>query len=224
MSQTDFWSVDVSTDYVLDHGSKSRRCDQCEGIEVGWAIGSPECYLCKKTGGAAMETCIRCGCGAHVRGQVFVDGVGAEGHHVVHAEVKWVELEDGEVVRHQCRGVHPGRWVGGMCPTCCCEVARSQMKERGGGWVSEVVQERMQRMEELVAFNVSCTMQRGGGSRRARARAGSIHGGQGVETGRPGGQDGTGSSGIGAECGSVSGDMYDGVASMEVDAGELCLD
>ena len=78
-------------------------------------------------------------------------------------------------------------------------------------------------MEELVALNESRTMQRGGGSRRARVRAGIIHGGQGVETRMPGGQDVTDSSGIGAERGSVSGDMHDGVASMEVDAGELCL-
>ena len=169
-----------------------------------------------------METCIRCGCGAHVRGQVYVDGVGAEGHHVVHAEVNWVELEDGEVVRHQCRGVHPGRWVGGMCPTCCCEVARSQMKERGGGWVSEVVQERMQRMDELVAFNESCTMQRGGGSRRARARAGSIPRERGAEIGRTWAQDGAGSSGAGAGHVSASGGAHGRVAGTEVDAGRLC--
>ena len=133
VSQTDFWNVGVSTDYVLYHGCKSGRCIQCEGIEVGWAIDSPVCYLCKKAGGAAMETCIRCGCGAHVREQVYVDGVGALGHHVVHAEVKWVKFEDGEVVIQHCEGVHPGRWVGGMCPACCCEVARSRLRERGGG-------------------------------------------------------------------------------------------
>ena len=97
------------------------------------------------------------------------------------------------------------------------------MRERGGGWVSEVVQERMHRMEELVALNESCTMQRGGGSRRARVRAGISPGGQGVETGRPGGQEGVGSSRIGAERESVSVDVRDGVSNMEVDAGESCL-
>ena len=170
-----------------------------------------------------METCIRCGCGAHVREQVYIDGVDALGHHVVHGGVRWVEVEDGEVVIQHCVGVHPGRWVGGMCPTCCCVVARSRMRERGGGWVSEVVQERMQRMEELVALNESCTMQRGGGSRRARVRAGISHGGQGAETGRPGGQEGVGSSRIGAERESVSVDVRDRVSNMEVDAGESCL-
>ena len=45
-NQTDFWSVGVSTDHVLDHGCKSGRCSQCEGIEVGWARGSSACYLC----------------------------------------------------------------------------------------------------------------------------------------------------------------------------------
>ena len=98
------------------------------------------------------------------------------------------------------------------------------MREKGGGWVSEEVQERMQRMEELVAHNVSCTMQRGGGSRRARARVGNTQGGQGVAIGRTGVQDGAGSSGTGAECGDVSGDTHDRVVGMEVDAGELCLE
>ena len=62
-----------------------------------------------------METCIRCGCGAHVREQVYIDGVDALGHHVVHGGVRWVEVEDEEVVIQHCVGVHPGRWVGGIC-------------------------------------------------------------------------------------------------------------
>ena len=27
-----------------------------------------------------------------------------------------------------CKGVHVGRWVGGMCPICFCELAASMME------------------------------------------------------------------------------------------------
>jgi hypothetical protein len=166
-----------------------------------------------------METCIRCGCRAHVREQVYIDGRGGLGYHVVHDKVRWVEVEDEGVVVQQCGGVHPGRWVGGMCPTCCCVVARSSMDERRGGWVSEVVQERMQRMEELVAFNVSSTVERGGGGTRGRARPGIMQEGPGGETRGSVGQGPADLSGTRVGRRSVSEGMHDRDADMEVDTG-----
>mgnify|MGYP001336299700 CR=1 FL=1 len=72
--QMDFWSVSVGTRHVLDRGRKAGRCSQCEGIEVGWVGGEAPCYGCKRTAGGSMETCIRCGCRAHVREQVYING------------------------------------------------------------------------------------------------------------------------------------------------------
>ena len=217
--QMDFWSVSVGTRHVLDPGRKAGRCSQCEGIEVGWVGGEAPCYVCKRTVGGSMETCIRCGCRAHVREQVYINGGEGLGHHVVHDKVRWVEVIDGEVVVEQCGGVHPGRWVGGMCPTCCCVVAKSSMNERRGGWVSEVVQERMQRMEELVALNVSRTMERGGGRSIGRARLGNMQEVPGGETRGSGGQGSADVPGVGVGRRSAAEGTHDRDTDMEVDTG-----
>ena len=81
-----------------------------------------------------MECCIRCGQQAHVREQVYVDGANGFGHHVVHKGVKWVTVDsEGVADVKSCKGVHVGRWVGGMCPMCCSEVSSARMDAEGGG-------------------------------------------------------------------------------------------
>ena len=108
-----------------------------------------------------MECCIRCGKQAHVREQVYVDGANGVGHHVVHKGVKWVTVDgDGVADVKSCKGVHVGRWVGGMCPMCCSEVSSARMDAEGGGGASEAVRDRTRARDELVATNIESTQGR----------------------------------------------------------------
>ena len=76
---------------------------------------------------------------------------------MVHDSVKWVgridddDLEGLEV--RCCDGVHPGRWVHGMCPMCCCAVVKER-EDHGGGEVSEVVRQRLRGLEALLISNL----------------------------------------------------------------------
>ena len=160
MKQTDFWSMERGVDHSLGIRERSGRCDGCGGVKVGWVIGIRPCYLCKQSGGP-IECCIRCGNQAHVREQVYVNGANEFGHHVVHKGVKWVTVDsDGVADVKSCKGVHVGRWVGGMCPMCCSEVSSARMDAEGGGWASEAVRDRTRARDELVATNIESTQAR----------------------------------------------------------------
>ena len=170
----------------MDIGAKSGRFGGCEGFMVGWASGLTPCYLCEQNGGP-VECCIRCGQQAHVREQVYVGGVEGFGHHVVHEGVRWVSVDaNGEAEIQYCNRVHVGRWVGGMCQMCCCEVASVRIDTEGGGWLSEVVRDRIRVRDELVAANIESTRVRGAGHSRTGTRRGGAMGADGFNVGRSG--------------------------------------
>ena len=113
-----------------------------------------------------------------MREQVYDNRSGGRGRHMVHAGVKWMGRSDDDLEGLEvrcCDGVHPGRWVHGMCPMCCCEVVRER-EEHGGGEVSEVVRQRFRRLEALLVSNLER-------SRREVEPAELIHGGD-VRVGR----------------------------------------
>ena len=110
-----------------------------------------------------------------MREQVYVDGAGGFGHHVVHKGVRWVAVDDdGEAEVQYCTGVHVGRWVGGMCPMCCSEVSSARMSEEGMGWMSEMLRDRIQARDELMASNIASTQARGAGHSEGVLRQGGI--------------------------------------------------
>ena len=131
----------------LEPGEMLSRCGGCGGIRVGWGDSIIQaCALCGKTGGPG-RSCIHCGQFWHIREMVFVKEGEQRGRHIVHDQVQWV-IKDGNSVgvkMLRCRGMHPGRWMKGVCPRCCCRLVRERA-DIWGGRRSEEVQERFRRM------------------------------------------------------------------------------
>ena len=143
----------------LQPGEMLRRCGDCGGVRVGWE-GSvlQACALCGKIGGPG-RTCLHCGQFWHVREMVFAAGRNQRGKHVVHDRVQWVVKAgsgEGEEIVF-CKGVHPGRWMKGICPRCCCRLTR-ETADTNRGRRSEEMQRRFNRIDGLLARNLENTL------------------------------------------------------------------
>ena len=143
----------------LQPGEMLKRCGECGGVRVGWGDSIIQaCALCGKIGGPG-RTCLHCGQFWHIREMVFAAEGEQRGKHVVHNRVQWVvkaRSGEGEEIVY-CRGVHPGRWMQGICPRCCCRLVREQA-DMDRGRRSEEMQERFNRVHRLLARNLETTL------------------------------------------------------------------
>ena len=57
---------------------------------------------------------------------------------------------------------------------CCSEVSSARMDAEGGGWMSEMVRDRIRARDELVASNIASTQARGAGHSEGGLRQGGV--------------------------------------------------
>ena len=110
-------------------------------------------------GGVGSPASLHCGQFWHVREMVFAAGRNQRGKHVVHDRVQWVVKAgsgEGEEIVF-CKGVHPGRWMKGICPRCCCRLTR-ETADTNRGRRSEEMQRRFNRIDGLLARNLENTL------------------------------------------------------------------
>ena len=159
VSQDHLLSTTAASGTSLQPGEMLRRCGECGGVRVGWEDSIVRvCALCGKIGGPG-RVCLHCGQFWHIREMVYAAEREQRGRHIVHDRVQWVvKASSGEGEEEEyCKGVHPGRWMKGICPRCCCRLVREKA-DMDRGRRSEGVQERFNRMDGILARNLETTL------------------------------------------------------------------